>query len=389
MDIRQKALSAYQRAMGAKGEAERETPQATPKRPAPADTPSPAKPGTAPGAAEGLLKTTAKGETRISRVARFLLLLGTDEAAKVLQHLPEEEVDRIVAEIARTEDLSMTEARRVLAEFGYRSRQEISNRHGGRDRAREMLTHAFGEEKAEELLRRGAPVSPQERFSFLQDLEPHQVEHLLRKESIQVRAMVMAHLPAQLSAQVLSRLPDEEKLSVSVRLAKMGDLSPEVLERVAELLKERIRKDGVPVTEELDGAERLAEILRYMGPQEESSLLESLRDDNEDIAEQVEQRLYSIDIIHDLADDQLERVLRRVDDQEIALLLKGKAEGFRGKMLRNLSERRQRIVVDEYHNLGPVRRSDVEQANKDFVELLKRLAEEGEIVATWRGDDYT
>jgi flagellar motor switch protein FliG len=126
-----------------------------------------------------------------------------------------------------------------------------------------------------------------------------------------------------------------------------------------------------------------------MGPQEESSLLESLRDDNEDIAEQVEQRLYSIDIIHDLADDQLERVLRRVDDQEIALLLKGKAEGFRGKMLRNLSERRQRIVVDEYHNLGPVRRSDVEQANKDFVELLKRLAEEGEIVATWRGDDYT
>ncbi|MFW5975790.1 MAG: FliG C-terminal domain-containing protein, partial [Alkalispirochaetaceae bacterium] len=59
------------------------------------------------------------------------------------------------------------------------------------------------------------------------------------------------------------------------------------------------------------------------------------------------------------------------------------------KMLRNLSERRQRIVVDEYHNLGPVRRGDVEQANRDFVELLKRLAEEGEIVATWRGDDYT
>ncbi|MFW6339054.1 MAG: FliG C-terminal domain-containing protein, partial [Alkalispirochaetaceae bacterium] len=213
--------------------------------------------------------------------------------------------------------------------------------------------------------------------------------HLLRKESIQVRAMVMAHLPAKLSAQLLSQLPDREKLSVSVRLAKMGELSPEVLERVAELLKERIRKDGVSVTEEVDGTERLAEILRYMNPQEENSLLDSLRGDNADIAEQIEQRLYSIDIIHDLADDQLERVLRRVDDQEIALLLKGKAEAFRSKMLRNLSERRQRIVVDEYHNLGPVRRGDVEQANRDFVELLKRLAEEGEIVATWRGDDYT
>lgn len=339
--------------------------------------------------AEGLIKTAAKGESRLGRVARFLVLLGTEEAAKVLQHLPEEEVDRIVGEIARTENLSAGEARRVLAEFGYRSGQESGSRRGGRERAREILTLAFGEERGEELLKRSAPVSPQERFSFLADLEPHQVEHLLRKESTHVRAMVMAHLPPTLAAQVLARLGDEEKRAVSLRLARMSELSPEVTERVAELLKERIRKDGVPVTEELDGAERLAEILRHMQPGDENNLLESLRDDNEDIAEQVEQRLYSIDIIHDLPDDQLERVLRRVDDQEIALLLKGKAEEFRGKMLRNLSERRQRIVVDEYHNLGPVRRTDVEQANRDFVELLKQLAEEGEIVATWRGDDYT
>ncbi|MFW5811448.1 MAG: FliG C-terminal domain-containing protein, partial [Alkalispirochaetaceae bacterium] len=96
-----------------------------------------------------------------------------------------------------------------------------------------------------------------------------------------------------------------------------------------------------------------------------------------------------IDIIHDLQDDQLQKVLRRVDDQEIALLLKGKTELFRSKMLRNLSDRRQRIVVDEYHNLGPVRRKDAEQANRDFVELLKRLADEGEIVASWRGEEYT
>jgi flagellar motor switch protein FliG len=339
--------------------------------------------------AEGLIKTAAKGESRLGRVARFLVLLGTEEAAKVLRHLPEEEVDRIVAEIARTEDLSANEARRVLAEFGYRSTQETGHRQGGRERAREILTLAFGKERGEQLLSRSAPVTPQERFSFLQDLEPHQVEHLLRKESTHVRAMVMAHLAPSLAAQVLARLPDEEKRAVTIRLARMSELAPEVTERVAELLKERIRKDGVPVTEELDGAERLAEILRYMQPGEESSLLESLRDGNEDIAEEVEQRLYSIDIIHELPDDQLERVLRRVDDQEIALLLKGKAEVFRSKMLRNLSERRQRIVVDEYHNLGPVRRRDVEQANRDFVELLKQLAEEGEIVATWRGDDYT
>ncbi|MFP4301105.1 MAG: flagellar motor switch protein FliG [Spirochaetaceae bacterium] len=385
MDIRQKALSAYQRAMSGKGGPIGEASRTTPGEPGPEAGSS----KSAPVGPEGLLKTTAEAGSRVSRVARFLLLLGTDEAAKVLRHLPEGEVDLIVEEIDRTEDLSMSEARRVLAEFGYRSRREIPNRHGGRERAREMLTHAFGQERAEEYLRRGAPVSPGERFSFLHDLEPHQIEHLLRKESMQVRAMVMAHLPAKLSAQLLSQLPDREKLSVSVRLAKMGELSPEVLERVAELLKERIRKDGVSVTEEVDGTERLAEILRYMNPQEENSLLDSLRGDNADIAEQIEQRLYSIDIIHDLADDQLERVLRRVDDQEIALLLKGKAEAFRSKMLRNLSERRQRIVVDEYHNLGPVRRGDVEQANRDFVELLKRLAEEGEIVATWRGDDYT
>lgn len=404
MDIRQKALSAYQRAMGARGSSgvtrsEPQSPEAKGAGRAASPEPERKAPGEAHRAeeapkhaakvAKGLIKTAAKGESRLSRVARFLVLLGTDEAAKVLQHLPEEEVNRIVAEIARTENLSATEARRVLAEFGYRSGREIPNQQGGRERAREILSLAFGKERAETLLNRSAPLSPEERFGFLQDLEPHQVEHLLRKESTHVRAMVMAHLSPQLAAQVLARLPDEEKRAVSLRLAKMKELSPEVTERVAELLKERIRKDGVPVTEELDGAERLAEILRYMQPGAENTLLETLREGNEDIAEQVEQRLYSIDIIHDLPDDQLERVLRRVDDQEIALLLKGKAEAFRGKMLRNLSERRQRIVVDEYHNLGPVPRKDVEQANRDFVELLKRLAEEGEIVATWKGDDYT
>ena len=399
VDIRQKALSAYQRAMGA-GAAhtggDKESSSAVSGKSGGAggvDRPRAADGGGVDrdrsGALDGLLKTGEPRESRLGRVARFLVLLGTEEAAGVLKHLPEAEVQKIVAEISNTEALSEEEARRILAEFGYRSGKKPENRSGGRDRAEEMLTLAFGTEKADQILRRSVPISPEERFSFLHDLEPHQIEHLLRKESVQVRALVIAHLPSQLAAQVVGRLDDDEKKSVSLRVARMGELSPELIEQVATLLKERIRKDGVPVTEELDGTERLAEILRHMEPLKEQLLLESLREGAEDLAEEVEQRLYSIDIILEIRDDDLQRVLRRVDDQEIGLLLKGKSEEFRGKMLRNLSERRQRIVVDEYHHLGPVRRRDVETANRDFVELLKRLSEEGEIVAGWRGDEYT
>ncbi|MFW6214442.1 MAG: flagellar motor switch protein FliG [Alkalispirochaetaceae bacterium] len=377
MDIRQKALSAYQRAMGNRGGTEGSPPQ---------DTAARGQEGSIP---PGLLRTTGSTESRVSRVARFLVLLGREEAAKVLSHLPEAEVERIAEEIARTDTVDSQESRRILAEFGYRSRGETSGATGGRQRAREILEGAFGTERAAEILKRAAPTPPQELFGFLRDLEPHQVEHLLRKESVHVRSMVIAQLPPALAAGVLGRLDDEEKRAISLRIARMKELSPEVTERVAELLKERIRRDGVPVTEELDGTERLAEILRHMEPVMESTLLETLREGNQDIAEEVEQRLYRIDIIHDLRDDQLQKVLRRVDDQEIALLLKGKTELFRSKMLRNLSDRRQRLVVDEYHNLGPVRRKDAEQANRDFVELLKRLADEGEIVASWRGEEYT
>jgi flagellar motor switch protein FliG len=336
----------------------------------------------AEGKAESLLKTgDASG---LSKAAKFLLLLGTDEASTVLKHLSPQEVEAISREILKVTSIDAIEANDILAEFGWLVKTQAYAITGGAETAEKMLNAAFGPDRARQLLRKAAPDS-QRPFRFLSDFDARELHLILKDESPQVLAVVLPYIAPKLASGLLERLPEEQRIDVVKRVARLEKVSPEILRRVDEGLKERIRKLGTVATEELDGKAALAGILRHVDPRLEERVLEALDDENPELSRSVRERLFTLDDVQRVPDRQLQKALRDFVDRDIALLLKGKGEAFKKKLLANVSQNRAALIMDEYGILGAVRREDADEASREFLAYLKAAWEEGDL--SLEGDD--
>jgi flagellar motor switch protein FliG len=327
------------------------------------------------------------GATGAEKAAHFLMVVGRDEAAEVLRHLDDEQVEAVTREIARIGTLSRSEAQKVLEEVGAAGGEELQDRHGGPAVAREFLNRAFGEERAEEVYDR-LGIGESDRFAFLEELEPQQVVLLLKEESPPVIATILSTLNAAPAARVVGLLPEELRAEVVLRMARMNAVSPQVLERVEEVLKERIRQQGKLVSNQIDGRGVLASILRHMDLAGERAVLESLAEEDPDLARSIRDRLFTIDSILAVDDRDLQQMLTEFDEHEIACVLIGQSERVRTKLLRNVSERRAKDISEQYVHQADIPDKEVASVQQRFLDYLRRLAEEGAILARYPEDEY-
>ncbi len=317
---------------------------------------------------------------RTERVAKFLTLVGPDEAAAILRHLPESEIETVAGAIARVRSVGKDEAADILEEFG-RLRNAGEMVVDGRKTAFDMLERAFGTERANRLL----PQDPHERFfAFLNNLEPAQLNVLFREESPSVIALVLPYLDRVAAAAFLGDLEAEQRTDVVVRMATSEKVDVEVLRRVEEALRRRIRSHAQVVTETVDGKAVLAEILRHSDPTFEESLVASVEEEDADLAEELRDKLFTIDMILYIEDRDLSTILRDIEDKEIALVMKAftlRSEGdeLRAKLLRNVSDRRRYDLIEEYKSLGPTPKSEINEAVHALVSRLKSDVNEGRL----------
>jgi flagellar motor switch protein FliG len=333
--------------------------------------------------AEGFLKSG--GDTGISRAAKFLLLLGTDEAAKVLSHLSPEEIDRVSREILAVKKIDSIEANDILAEFGWLVKTKGFSIEGGPEIAEKMLSTAFGPDRARELLRKASPET-QRPFRFLNDFEPRELQLILKEESPQVLAVIIPYIEPKRASGLIERLPEELRVEVIRRVARLEKVNPEILRQVETGLKDRIRRIGTVATEEVDGSAALAGILRHVAPRVEQSVLEMLDEENPEISKSVRESLFTLDDVIRVPDRELQKALRDFQDRDLALILKGRNENFKDKILSNVSQNRKTLVLDEYTILGAVRREDADEAAREFLAYLKRAWDEGDIALEGEDD---
>jgi Flagellar motor switch protein len=326
--------------------------------------------------AAALLKTG--NDSGISKAAKFLLLLGTDEASKVLSHLKPEEVEAVSREILKVKNIDAPEANGILAEFGWLVKTKGWSVEGGPETAEKMLATAFGAEKARELMRKAAPES-QKPFKFLADYEGKDLYLLLKDESPQVLSVILPYLPPKKASLLLERLPEEQRIELVKRVARLEKVNPEVLRSVEEGIKERIRKLGSVSHEEIDGKAALAGILKHVDPQLEERVLGALDDESPELSKNVRDRLFTLEDVLRVPDKAMQKALRDFQDRDIALVLKGRDDSFKKKLLGNVSANRASRIMDEYGILGPVRREDANEAAKEFLGYLKRAWEDGDI----------
>lgn len=329
----------------------------------------------------------AGSNPRARKAARFLLLLGREEAANVLKQLDEAEIEEVVGEISRIKSVGRDEAEELLAEFRGFIKTAAETRRGGPETAKRMLAEAFGSERAHELYeqaerKHGGPLD------FLNDLEDSQLGTLLEAESVAVQALVLVMIERRKAAALLARLPAEGKPRLVARMARMQKIDPAVLERIGEALREKARSVGRSIDEEVQGKAALSQILRSMNSSDGRDLLEEIEQSDPELARQMRDELFTVDTVLDIEDRGLQEVLSQLSDHEIALILKGKEERFRTKIVQNVSENRRRGISETYSHLGAVSRKEADRASNDFLSHLRELEEQGKLIVRSDDDEY-
>ena len=332
----------------------------------------------------GFIKETSR-DSGYRKAAQFLMLVGKDEAARVLKHMSPEEIEGITREIARTQKIEEKEASKILEEFGYIQETKDLIARGGIEKAQEMLVASVGPEKAEKILAKVRKDMAPPPFSFLQDIDIHQSISLVREESPPVIALIVAHLDPRLAARLLLALTPEQQREVVGRVAKMGKVDPEVIRTAEETLRKKIRDQGQVVTEEVDGKAALTEILRYMDPGKEQAILDGLEPNT---ANEIRKKLYTIDVVFQIPDKELQRVLRDYADRDVALIVKGTETEPRQRILAAVSERRREFILLEAEGMGAVLRSEVNAAIEDFLAYIQVLEQKGEIAIMRDTEEY-
>jgi flagellar motor switch protein FliG len=312
-------------------------------------------------------------ESRLRRVAKFLILIGAEEAAKILPRLEPEQIESVSREISSIRGIGAEEGEAILGEF--KSLLSSSYRFGGTssggpESARRILYAAFGVEKGEALLEKVLPVSRV--FAFLEDFKPEQITLLLRDESPAAAALILSRLSPKLSAEILASRKDRAELAR--RIAKGGQVAPEVLGQVAEALKKKalaLGSGGIE-TLEINGAKTLAEILRHGDYSLGGKILQELEERDPALGRNLRDQMLSLDDAVGMDDRVLQEKLRTMGDRDIALLLKGRSRDFTDKLLSNVSAERRLRIREEGELLGPVPRRDTEEAARSFLDWLWR-----------------
>jgi flagellar motor switch protein FliG len=323
------------------------------------------------------------------RAAALLIALGPELAAEVLRQLPDEDIGRLTWEIVGIGSLSAQEREDIFATFYETAVGRDFVSVGGLEYAQDMLEKAVGKERADEITSRLGKHAGSRPFMFLQQVDTKDLVNFMRGEHPQVIALILAYLPSDKAAEVLAHLPEEIQPEISVRVAMMERTSPDVLEDVETVIRSRLGSIFSPRSElhAAGGIDSVVELLRKVDLATEKVILEGLERTDPETANEVRKRMFVFENVTLLDDRSIQRVLREIDSKDLGLALKGATEEVRQRIIHNMSERASKMLMDDIAALGPVRLTQVEEAQGRIVAVIRRLEEAEEIFVMRGGED--
>jgi flagellar motor switch protein FliG len=321
------------------------------------------------------------------KAAVLLVALGTDRAAKVFQHLRDEEIEAVAIEMARLNHVEPAASQTVFEEFAItiQAREQVAA--GGVDYARDVLAQALGSERAAAIINRLQTTIERRPFEFLRRIPAEQIVGFLRNEASQVVALVVASLHATLAAEVLGYLSEGEQAETSLRIARMGETSPETVRQVENVMRQKVAMVVQQDFATAGGIKSLAEILNQADRTTERNVLESLASMDAELSEEVRRLLFVFEDIAKLDDRAIQLILREADQKDLALAMRGVGEDVRTKILSNMSERGAQMLVEEMEVQQPQRKRIVEEAQGRIVAIVRRLEESDAVVIGRTGSD--
>ena len=321
------------------------------------------------------------------KAAILLVSLGSKGAAEVFRHLPNEMIEQLTVEMAKMQAVEPEYASSVMQEMVDTAYARGYLAEGGLRFAREVLEQSVGSQRAGEILNRLSVIIEQTPFEFLRNTPADQIAAFLRNEHPQTVAMVVAQLPnTPLAAKVMELLEAELQADVAMRIAMMGQTSPDVVKEVAQVMERKLETVLQREWAAAGGVRSLAAILNAANRSTERNILEHLGNENDEVANEVRSLLFVFEDILKLDDRSIQMVLREVDSKDLGLAMRGASTEVQSKILDNMSQRGAEMLREEMEYMPPQRRRVVEEAQTKIVGVVRKLEDSGELVISRGGD---
>lgn len=323
----------------------------------------------------------------LQKAAILLISLGPERSAGIFKHLKEEEIEELTLEIANTRSVTPQLKEDVINEFYEVCLAQQYIAEGGITYAKDLLEKALGAEKAMDVIGKLTASLQVRPFEFVRKTDATQLINFIQDEHPQTIALILSYLAPQQAALVVSALPPERQADVARRIAVMDRTSPDVIKEVEKVLESKVASLVNQDYTIIGGVDAVVEILNTVDRGTERHIMETLETEEPELAEEIRKKMFVFEDILLLDDRAVQRVMRDVENNDLAVALKNANEEVQGKILNNVSKRLAVMIKEDMEFMGPVRMKDVEEAQQKIVNIIRKLEDSGEIVISRGGGD--
>ena len=321
------------------------------------------------------------------KAAIFVLTLEQTIAGEILKHLDETQIEELSREIAGLGPVTQVMRDEVVGEFYQLALARTYADEGGWDYAKTLLAKSLPSDRAAKIIEQVNQAIQSAPFSFLQKAESENLLTFIQDEHPQTIALILAHLKPTQASEVLRGLAGQKQVEVVKRIANMEQTNPEVIKEVERGLEHRLSAMISQTFEKAGGIDTVAEMLNLADRATEKSIMEGLEAEDPDLVEQIRRLMFVFEDIMMVNDKGIQSMLKEVDNDDLSLALKTASQDLKDKIFKNMSERAAQLIQEDMQYMGPVRVSDVEQAQQKIVDVVRRLEESGEIIISGRGGE--
>ena len=334
-----------------------------------------------------MARVTEERINGLQKAAILLIALGPEKSASVFKHLKEDEIEELTLEIANTRSVTPQLKEDVINEFYQICLAQQYIAEGGISYAKELLEKSFGSDKARDVIGKLTSSLQVKPFEFVRKTDASQLLSCIQDEHPQTIALILSYLAPNQASMIISALPPDRQADVAKRIAIMDRTSPDVIKEVERVLESKLASLVNQDYTIIGGVDSVVEILNAVDRGTEKHIMETLEIEEPELADEIRKKMFVFEDILLLDDRSIQRVLREVDNNDLAIALKGSNEDVQNAIFNNLSKRLAVMIKEDMDFMGPVRMKDVEEAQQKIVNIIRKLEDSSEIVISRGGGD--
>ena len=325
--------------------------------------------------------------TGTQKSAILMMLLGEDEASEIIRNLSPKEVQHLGSAMYSVQGLDQDTVNKVLDEFLEIIKQQTSLGLGSDSYIRNVLTKALGTDKAQSVLGRITPTSSNRPIEILDWMDARAIAEMVLDEHPQIISLIISYLEPSVGADVMNMLPVDLQADVIRRVATLETVQPDALRELEMVMQRKFAANTSLRASQVGGVKAAAALMNFTQQDTEQRIMKVLGKDDKDLMQAIQENMFLFENLIESDDRSLQTLLRSVETEDIVVAMKGADEALRDKLFACMSSRAAANIMDEMEALGPVRLTEVQDAQKAIINVARRLSDEGAMVLAGRGGD--